>query len=284
MELKDQLEKLDSLYADGNLPEAEKMLNNWLEDARLMADDASRLTLLNELMGLYRTTGRASQAAECAGEALGLVDRLNLTGTAQHGTTLLNAATAYSRAGDYDRALELYAAAGNLFRQNGLDGSYQMASLFNNISSVYEAKGDAGKALEYLESALEIVSGLDDCAGEAAVTRISIAYALMRLERLKEAADTLQEVYLYFASEEGSRDPHFAALLAASGELAVRNHDYAEAIDDYQKALKETKDRYGENDYCRMLEKNIAFVQGTYGKIAGIPFPERKLLRSWEES
>jgi hypothetical protein len=41
MDLKNQLEKLDSLYAEGNLQEAEKMLNNWIEDAKLEADDGA---------------------------------------------------------------------------------------------------------------------------------------------------------------------------------------------------------------------------------------------------
>lgn len=266
MNLKENLEKLDNLYAEGNLQQAERMLNNWIHDAEMEQDDGSKLALLNELMGLYRTTDRADKAAECAGEALKLIDTLHLNGTPQHGTTLLNAATAYTRARDFDKALELYAAAGSLFEKNGLSDSYQMASLFNNISGVYQAKGEPEKALEYLQSALGIVDKLEDCAGEAAITRISISYALMRLERLEEAEEYIRACYVYFASPEGSRDPHYAALLAASGELAVRKKDYEEALEDYKKALDETEKRYGHNDYCRVLDKNIKYVENLIQK------------------
>ena len=93
MTVQEKLQKLDEMYAEGNLNQAEKQLKNWIGDDDLELETGAKLTFYNELIGLYRTTGRAKQGAELAEEALKLVDELGAAGTVSHGTTLLNAAT-----------------------------------------------------------------------------------------------------------------------------------------------------------------------------------------------
>ena len=157
MTVQEKLQKLDEMYAEGNLNQAEKQLKNWIGDADLEFEKGAKLTFYNELIGLYRTTGRAKQGAELAEEALKLVDELGAAGTVSHGTTLLNAATVYARAQLFDRSLELYAQAADIFAAQGLQNSYQMAGLFNNMSRIYGEKGDDEKALSFLEEALKII-------------------------------------------------------------------------------------------------------------------------------
>ena len=237
------------MYAEGNLNQAEKQLKNWIGDADLEFEKGAKLTFYNELIGLYRTTGRAKQGAELAEEALKLVDELGAAGTVSHGTTLLNAATVYARAQLFDRSLELYAQAADIFAAQGLQNSYQMAGLFNNMSRIYGEKGDDEKALSFLEEALKIISAQEDCEEEQATTWVNISYAL-----------------IYYASPQGCRDPHYAAALAASAELETRRGNYEDALESYEKALRETENHYGRNDYCVMLEKNIAIVKDKMGK------------------
>lgn len=261
MTVQEKLQKLDEMYAEGNLAQAEKQLKNWIGDADIEFEKGAKLTFYNELIGLYRTTGRAKQGAELAEEALALIEELGAAGTVSHGTTLLNAATVYARAALYDRSLELYAKAADIFVAQGLENSYQMAGLFNNMSRVYGEKGDDEKALSFLEEALKIISIQEDCEEEQATTWVNISYALMKLGRLEEADDYIRKAIIYYASPAGCRDPHYAAALAASAELETRRGNYEDALESYEKALTETKNHYGYNDYCRLLEQNIATVK-----------------------
>ena len=261
MTVQEKLQKLDEMYAEGNLAQAEKQLKNWIGDADLEFEKGAKLTFYNELMGLYRTTGRAKQGAELAEEALALVKELGAEGSVSHGTTLLNAATVCARAQQFDKSLGYYAQAADIFAAQGLQNSYQMAGLYNNMSRIYGEKGDDEKALSFLEEALKIVSAQEDCEEEQATTWVNISYALMTLDRREEADEYIRKAIIYYASPKGCRDPHYAAALGASAELETRRGNYEEALESYEKALKETENHYGHNDYCSMLERNIAFVK-----------------------
>ena len=257
MTVQEKLQKLDEMYAEGNLNQAEKQLKNWIGDADLEFEKGAKLTFYNELTVLLAMGIRPR---------LKLVDELGAAGTVSHGTTLLNAATVYARAQLFDRSLELYAQAADIFAAQGLQNSYQMAGLFNNMSRIYGEKGDDEKALSFLEEALKIISAQEDCEEEQATTWVNISYALMKLDRLDEADDYIRKAIIYYASPKGCRDPHYAAALAASAELETRRGNYEDALESYEKALRETENHYGRNDYCVMLEKNIAIVKDKMGK------------------
>ena len=66
------------------------------------------LILLNELTGYYRSVGRHEEAVQNAREALEQIRKLGMSESAEHGTTLVNAATALRAAGQYEAALEAY--------------------------------------------------------------------------------------------------------------------------------------------------------------------------------
>ena len=80
MEIQKILTKYDSYLNMGKLKDAEALLLLSLQDAEEEGLYGARLTLLNELEGLYRTTGRARQAMEISEKALALISVLGLTG------------------------------------------------------------------------------------------------------------------------------------------------------------------------------------------------------------
>lgn len=94
MEIQKILTRYDSYLNKGKLKDAEVLLLLSLQDAEEEGLYGARLTLLNELEGLYRTTGRARQAIEISEKALALISVLGLTGQEPHAVTLLNGATA----------------------------------------------------------------------------------------------------------------------------------------------------------------------------------------------
>ena len=104
MDVKDMLNQLDYLYNMGDLKEAERRLTNWLNQALDSRSYGTALTFYNEMEGLYRTTGRAKQAAEISDKALQLIELMGLKNTVHHATTLLNGATANRWAQNLDKA------------------------------------------------------------------------------------------------------------------------------------------------------------------------------------
>lgn len=262
MEIQRRLEELDSLYAEGRLPEAEKKLEMWLAEAGEKGDRGAELTILNEMEGLYRTTGRAGRAVEVSGQALKLIETMGLAGTIHHGTTLLNGATASRMAGDGAGALTMYREAASIFRNLGQDTSYQMASLYNNISQLYQEQGKNEEAIQSLRKALDIISPMEGSEPEVATTRINMALCLMALGNLEEAAQEIGMSLAYYGSPEGARDGHYGSALCAAGELAWRRGDSKRAAALLEKALEVTRERFGENDACQVIRKNLEVVRG----------------------
>ena len=84
MDIRKNLERLDALYAQGDLKTAEECLNSWLQTAREESNAAAMLTLFNEMEGLYRTTGRAGEAALISDKALSLIEQMGLENTIHH--------------------------------------------------------------------------------------------------------------------------------------------------------------------------------------------------------
>lgn len=260
------LEELDSLYGRGELAEAEKKMNEWLQEALEENNLGAALTLYNEMEGVYRTTGRAVRAVECADRALELIGQMGLSGTIHHGTTLLNGATASRMAQDKSKALALYQQAEDIFTALGENRSYQMASLYNNISQLYQEEEKHEDALAYLNRAMEIVKEMENSEPEVATTHVNRALSLMALNRMDEAKREISEAMVYYDSPEGRCDGHRGAALAAAGELAWRDGQGAEAVSFFERAIDITRERFGENDACRVMRKNLEMIQKSLTK------------------
>lgn len=261
MDIRKNLERLDALYSQGELKEAEACLHSWLQEARDASNAAAILTLLNEMEGLYRTTGRAGEAAQISDKALSLIEQMGLENTIPHGTTLLNGATANRVAGNLRKALSMYQKAAHIFEAQGQQNSYQMASLYNNISHIYQAQGEHEEALKSLEKALSLVSGMENNGAELATTRVCMALSFMALGRMEEAGAAIAASLAYYESPEGETDGHYGSALSAAGELDWRQKNYDSAIAHLEKALEVTKRRFGENDGCRIIRKNLELIR-----------------------
>lgn len=253
--------ELDRMFAENRLPEAEAKIKEWLEEAEGYHNAFAQITWLNELAGLYRTTGRAMEGAETAEQALGILLEVGGQSTEAHATTLINAATARARAGDREKALVQYRTAETILNTLGLQNSYQMASLYNNVSRIYNENGDYAGALEYLEKALALIREIPDSAAESATTLVNMAYCRMAAGDLPGAKKDLEEAFRYYESPDGAGDGHYAAALSAAAELKLREEDFDGAAGLYGKALEETKNRFGENDSYRTILANLRRVE-----------------------
>ena len=257
MDINRLLKTLDDMYAKGALKEAEALLTDGLDEALNHNNAAAELTIYNELEGLFRTTGRAPQAAEISDKALKLIEQMGLCGTVHHATTLLNGATANRWAGNDDKALKMYMQAAEIYKKLDLKNSYLMASLYNNISHIYQQKKQYEKALESLQTALDMVSTFEDSTSEIATTKVAMALCYMAMGKMADAKTVLQAALSYYESDDGKDDGHYGSALSAVGEYYWREKDYDSALGYLEKALKVTHQRFGENAGCKIIRKNI---------------------------
>lgn len=261
MEIQKILTRYDSYLNMGKLKDAEALLLLSLQDAEEEGLYGARLTLLNELEGMYRTTGRARQAMEISEKALALISVLGLTGQEPHAVTLLNGATACRAAGENEKALQMYRRAEQILRDLGQEEGYSMTALYNNISQAYLDLQQPQQALHYQQQALTQIRKFPDTKAEEATTQISMVQSLLMLGRSEEAGHILEEAMAYYDTAEGQEDPHRSAAYAAAGEYAFCMGKYAAAEQDLQEALRLSLEYYGENDACEVIRKNLKAVQ-----------------------
>ena len=159
MDIHQTLATLDGLFAAKQLNDVEPFLLAQLAQAQQEGDKAAQLTLLNELVGYYRSISRSEDSLKMAALAMGLVAEMGLAGTPACATTLVNAATAYRAAGDLSHAAMLYEDALQILEKNGEQG-YAFASLLNNMSQVYQAQGRHAEAVPFYERALVLLAPL----------------------------------------------------------------------------------------------------------------------------
>ena len=141
------------------------------------------LSILNELMGFYRSRGEHTKNQPIINRALHLADSMHLAGTEAGTTTLINAATSLRAAGSYNRAEEIYSQAIKESSKTLKPNDRKLAALHNNLSMLYSETGNTSEAIEELNQALEILQNTStdpDHDIDIAATHTNIALAMLQ--------------------------------------------------------------------------------------------------------
>jgi tetratricopeptide (TPR) repeat protein len=260
--LDDFLNELNTMYQKGP-QELESFLCNGVEQARNEGDKGALLVIINELMGLYRVTGKFDECNACANEALGVSKELGIEGTVNYGTVLLNVATAYRVMKRYDEAEELYNQVKVIFDNSFTGADYRMATLYNNVSLLYGETGRFQEAKEQLYKALDMISTLQQSEVEIAITHINIGNLCFSLHEYDEGIANMRTAVDIFEKNGACDDSHYASALSGLGEAYFYCDDFDESIACYEKALGEIERHYGHNDYYNVTLENMELVRDT---------------------
>ena len=263
MNINEKLERLDHLYAEQKLPEAEKELKYWTWEAESFDRPGEQLTLYNELEGLYRVTGRAEEASGISQKALAIIEKMGLTGTVHHATTLLNAATAHRAAGHPEEALSLYTEAQqiyeNLKEEPGI--LYYNAALSNNLAQVYQELGQYAEAELCLKKALAIVKNIPGLESEEATTHTNLSLLYSKMGRPSEAEEEVGQALFYYRTQEGTRDNHYSSACSAAGMIAAERGSLDEAEKYFSEALGFSEKVFGDTPETRIIRNNLEEVK-----------------------
>ena len=174
--VKELLNSLDSLFAQNKIKEAGAFLDGALKEAREIGDSAAEITILNELIGYHRRSGKKDEALKAIDEALKKITEQKLTNTVTHANTLLNSATTLKAFGMSCEALPLYTKAEELYISLLPPNDYRFAGLYNNFALALVDENDLRKAEILYKKALDILSFLGGNYGEKAVTYCNMSF------------------------------------------------------------------------------------------------------------
>ena len=258
-------EELDSYFEKNQVEKIDDFLTVSLEQAKEEEDYAAYISICNEMIGFYRSVSAFEKAYTAAEDVLLLMEELKLEDTAHFATTLLNAATAYSAAGDYAQALRLYRQAMQIYERLLSPEDYRWASLYNNMCIMLEKAGENGEAVESAKRALAIIEKQEGNEAQTATTLTNLALVYFKLSENEEAKKCLARAIDLFEQGTGEPNEHYSGALAGMGEACFRDGEYEKSLSFYERALEDVKCHYGENMSYGILCENCAAGYGAMG-------------------
>ncbi len=214
IQVREVIRELDRLLEQDRTEEAERHLNRWLEAASGAGDWRAQITLLNELMGFHRSTGKEKEGLWASEEGIRLVRSHEMEGTVTAGTTFLNAATTMKAFGRAEEAIPWYEEAESIYSRLLDPGDYRFAGLYNNLALARTDLEQYDKALSCYERAVEIMEKLPGGAMELAVTWVNLACLHERREQDPEKREEqirlcLERAMAYFDDPNQPRDGYY---------------------------------------------------------------------------
>ena len=151
-------ETLDDLFAKNQIKEAGEYLEQSLLSVREAKDISLELSVLNEMMGYYRSTNQKEKGLKSVEEGLTLIRENGLMEHPAVATMWINMGTTLCHFNRVDEAEICYQNA-EIFLKDIPTGALTMASLYNNTSAVFvktkrfkEARDRYKKALDTLDT------------------------------------------------------------------------------------------------------------------------------------
>lgn len=169
------LAKLDKYLSENDYRGAEGFLVYCLTEARQSKNHTFLITVLNEIMGLFRKTNQKEKALNAAKEALNAVENNGLKNTVTDATVSLNAATVYKAFGENEKAVGFYRHAQKIYESTLAENDARLAGLYNNTGLALTAVGEFREAKEMYNKAVEIMTSLPNGNPEAAITYLNLA-------------------------------------------------------------------------------------------------------------
>ena len=202
--------KLDEFYARDDTDGAERLLKSRLEESLQTNDANLEFFARNELIGVYRKTGRKDESLYHADKAMELAEKLGIADRGDGAYAFINAATAYKAFGYPEVAVMLFERIQPVCERDVAE-AYALGSFYNNMALALCDVGRFDEAKERYEKALEVMSAEKGGETEKAITYLNLA----DLERAEKGEDCdvsalLEKARASLESENNAEDANYA--------------------------------------------------------------------------
>lgn len=207
---------LDRCFLTNDLDGADRLIEQWRQDATEAGDDRALLTIDNEGLGLYRRTSNYDKAMRSVQSVKNLIEKTQMDKRSSGATAYVNLATTLKAFGKPNEALEYYRLAENVYINLGLTDSYEYSALLNNRSSAYSELKEYDMAEADLIKAVEILKKHTEYDGQIAVALVNLAHVVY--DRSDQDTDRvealLDEAWEYLNSKNLVKDGEYAFIIS----------------------------------------------------------------------
>lgn len=269
------LAHIDGLIRESRLSEVESYMNSELENARSEKAYDVAITLLNEMCGFFRDTGKMSKAIDCCLESEKLMDDMGIGKTKERAAAYINTANVYRAEGSLDKSYDYFEKAYEILEICGDDQLY--SSYYNNLSLLHQNADRFEDSVECLKKALYIADQKLGDEIRVAISRTNLASSLLQLKRADEAREYLEPAIKIFAGRTPS-DFHYSAALSAMGDMCLVKGELDKATEYFEEALSEIEMHMGQNNFYSIVSDNLESVykmQGGKPVLTGLELCER---------
>lgn len=208
------IEKADGFYAVNDMDGAKRHLTFWLSEAVALNDESGELSVIDELLGLYRKTGEKENALKTVERALFLADKTGLTSTISGATVMLNAATTLKAFGQAEKALPLYEKTLNIYTEKLDKRDPLFAGFYNNYALALTDLERFDDAENCYLSALDILKNAEDRLPDRAITYVNLAHLYETRGNAERITDCLFAAFDLLNSEKNEKNGYFAYVLS----------------------------------------------------------------------
>ena len=236
------IEKADEYYNKNDLSGAKRHLEYWEKEARDLGDDSGELSVINELLGLYRKNGDKDSALRVIERALYLIEELKLGGTVSAATILLNAATTYKAVGKATKALPLYEKTLAIYKANLAATDERFGGFYNNYALALTDEKQYEKAEECYFSAISVMEKVKGAKPDLAITYVNLAHFYEKTGDNNKITDCLFKAFGLLNDEENVKNGYFAYVLTKCAP-SFDYFGYAKIASDMEKEAKNIYER-----------------------------------------
>lgn len=169
------LERADAMLARRDYDGAEKLFLYWAEEAKTGRDLRGEMSVLSELMGLYRKLGRKDDAVRMVERSMDLAKETGLGDSVSGATVYLNAATVYKAFGRPEKAMPLFERAKEIYLSYLPSNDARLGGLYNNMGLAQTDLKDYEGAETSYANALIVMRTIEGGEGEMAITYLNMA-------------------------------------------------------------------------------------------------------------
>ena len=207
------IEKADEYYNKNDLSGAKRHLEYWEKEARDLGDDSGELSVINELLGLYRKNGDATNALRVIERTIILIDELKLGGTVSAATILLNAATTYKAVGKANLALPLYEKTLAIYKANLGTNDERFGGFYNNYALALTDCNQFNKAEKCYFNAIKVMEKAENGKPDLAITYVNLAHLYETENTPDKITDCLFKAYDLLNDEGNIKNGYYAYVL-----------------------------------------------------------------------
>jgi len=207
------IRKLDGLIAKNDLKGAVETAEFWENEAKNCGDKCGLLSVINEELGLFRTTEDSERALKAAAICEELLSEREPDFS--YATVCVNLATTYKAFGKVEKGLPFYDKAETIYKEYGKTDTYEYAAFLNNKASALMELTRYDEAETLLTTAVEILKKEGNHDADIAISLITLAH--LNFDRDENSFETVENLldlsWEYVNSERNVRDYRYAVAI-----------------------------------------------------------------------